>query len=137
MKTLIFSILAAAISFSASALPQPLVIEGNFIKEKNVDYELYVMDADSSFCLLSSQTGKTSFSVQTFTGATYLIRFISDDGVVKFLLISPEKKGSFMVDVDFGNDNSAELYYSRQGYSIRAMCPDFIKLPSCSNVADR
>lgn len=142
MKNLITAVafmLLSVTTFAASK--KPLTVEGKFVNtHKEVTYDLYVMQSDSSFKLISTQTGKRYFSVQVTSGATYLMRFTCEQGdssVVKYLLINPVKKDDFAVKVDFSNDGSAELYWhSSAGYQIRPYEPGILRLQA-SAVARR
>jgi hypothetical protein len=141
MKKMItmLSLLLLSISVTA-AVPKPLTVEGKFVKTTVVSYDLYVMNPDSSYALIESKTVHKYFSVQVLTGATYLMRFTTAKGdsvIVKYLLINPVKKDNFLVDVDFSNEDSAELYWHAGAncYQIRPYDPGSIKLTS--NVARR
>lgn len=117
---------------SQASIPKSLVVEGKVIKSSVVSYDLYVMKDDSSYSLIESKAVHKYFSIQVFSGATYLIRFTSEDGdstTVKYLLVKPEKKDDFLVNVDFSNDDSAELYWHSGGtYMIRPYDPGSLKL---------
>lgn len=128
----LLSLILLSISVTAT-IPKPLTIEGKFVKTTVVSYDLYVMNPDSSYALIESKTVHRYFSVQVFTGATYLMRFTAvkgDSAVVKYLLIKPVKKDDFLVDIDFSNENSAELYWHEGAgcYQIRPYEPGSIKL---------
>lgn len=134
MKNLITAVAFMLLSVATTAASKPLTIEGKFINaHKHVTYDLYVMQSDSTYKLISSQTGSRYFSVQVNSGATYLMRFTCEQGdssVVKFLLINPVKKDDFAVKIDFSNENSAELYWHTQAgsYQIRPYEPGVLRL---------
>lgn len=123
-----------------ASMPKTLTVEGKFVKTRVVSYDLFVMKADSTYSLIESKTVHKYFSVQVFSGATYLLRFSTQRGdstIVKYLLINPVKKDSFLVDIDFSNEDSAELYWHDGGkvYMIRPYDPGPLKLSH--NVAKR
>lgn len=134
MKKIIAMLSLVLLSTMATAsMPKTLTVEGRFVKTRVVSYELYIMKADSTYSLIESRTIQKYFSVQVLSGATYLLRFTTQKGdstIVKYLLINPVRKDNFMLDVDFSNEYSAELYWHDQGniYMIRPYDPGSLKL---------
>ena len=97
-----------------------LVLEGKFISEKNVTYELYKMDEQNKIIQECSLKGKKYFSVQVDVGARYVMKFTSESGLVKYLNIEVQTNGYLAIDIDFNNDNSATLVYNKHyGYDLK------------------
>jgi hypothetical protein len=95
-----------------------LILEGRFLSESKVSYEVYKMKTDSSLELVSKHTGNHDYSVNIDIGENYVVKFISRHGVIKYLYIHAAESGYFQLDVDFLKDGSAELKYKKDKYTV-------------------
>ena len=132
---LLLCLMVMTISSSAKTPINKMNVGGKFVGTHDVTYELFIMQPDSSWELISSQTGRHCFNVEVSSGATYLVRFTTekaDSTVVKYLLINPTKSDNYIVDVDFSTDRSAEVYWHAGAgcYNTRPYEPGTIKLPA-------
>lgn len=135
MKKFIFMSIMMLVSIVGQSMekvkrdPYHLILEGRFLSEKGVKYELYKVEGiDYSVKELSS-SGNKYFSVQIDVGAKYVMKFTSKSGKVKYLNIEVQSPGYLAIDVDFSNDSSANLVYNKSkknGYDLRKIQEDEI-----------
>lgn len=113
MKKLITMFLALLVGMTSFANPteKHFYIEGKFLSQKNVHYDVYRFKPDGTLKLVKACTRKAGYSVK-LTQGNYVIKFTAPDNkVVKCLYLDITRPGLFEIDVDFTNDNSAHLEY--------------------------
>jgi hypothetical protein len=89
-----------------------LILEGKFIAEKHVSYQVFEVAYDKSLVLQSTHKGSHYYSIQTEVGKSYVVKFTTKSGNIKYLNLDVQNSGYFMVDVDFRNSKSASLTYT-------------------------
>lgn len=101
-------------------------IQGKFISENNVHYEVYIINPDSTLELVTTDCALKFFTIDIQVGNEYLIKFISKDNQEKYLYINASEYGGFGVDVDFNRKGSARLAYdlNQHDYSIMPLETD-------------
>lgn len=102
--------------------PYHLIVEGEFIAQKNIHYTVYKLDAKSGL-YKSEYRNKTRryFYLECDRGARYLVRFQDKKGNIKFLMIEATREGYFGVNVDFNKSYDAVITYSKNGYMLTAL----------------
>lgn len=105
------------------------ILQGKFISEHSVNYEVYVVNSDSSLQLIETDKSLKFFSIDLEVDKEYVIKFTSKTNETKYLYVSAEEYGGFGIDVDFNRVGSARLAYDeyRQEYQV-------IKINSTSNL---
>lgn len=96
-----------------------LILEGRFIAEKQVSYEVFEVGNDQILTLQSSNTGKYEYSIRVNVDKNYLVKFSAASGQVKYLSITVQKYGYVIVDIDFRTKQSANLTYGRWYYTLK------------------
>lgn len=117
---------------SAGILPKNnyrLTIEGKFLSEKKIKYEVYKINADSTMSKVDYGRGIHYFSIQVQTNEHYLIKFISRSKGVKYLDIEVSESGYVVVDVDFHRKGSAtaRFNYKQYGYEVHPIATTQIR----------
>lgn len=121
MKTIftLMAIMMATVIGTAGTTPggKHLTIQGKFISQTNVQYDVYIINSDSS--LDAQATGKAFkfFDVQLQLNERYLIKFTSKTDV-KYLCVETSVPGTFTVDVNFREEGSAEMRYTYGSYYV-------------------
>ena len=98
--------------------PYHLILEGQFLAEKNVVYTIYKMDSEGTFKSIEHRKAKRYYSITCDVGEKYLIRFQDKKQNVKFLMVEASKSGYFGANVDFNKSYDAVVKYTKNGYSI-------------------
>lgn len=124
MKSLLTLVLLTVnmICYSAKTDPKPsntLTLEGKYIAEMNVQCQVYMVMADSTLDLVSESRSLKRFNISLEVGEEYLIKFISNDGQVKYLYVVAPENGWFMFDVDFHTQDCATLKYNKKSKQYR------------------
>ena len=122
-KLLTLALLSLSISAMSTITVEPtstFTVQGKFISEHSVNYEVYVINSDSTLELVTSDCALKFFTIDIEIGKEYLVKFISRDNKVKYLTIDASEYGGFGVDVDFERSGSARLSYNpyKNQYSI-------------------
>jgi hypothetical protein len=94
-------------------------IQGKFISENNVNYEVYTINSDSTLELVTADCALKFFTIDIEVGREYLIKFVSKDNQEKYLYINAEEYGGFGIDVDFNRAGSAQLGYDHRQREYR------------------
>lgn len=124
MKTMLSLVLLSVSLFCISAVNTDPVntftIQGKFIAEHSVNYEVYTINSDSTLELVTADCALKFFTIDVEVGEEYLIKFVSKDNKVKYLHINVGESGGFGIDVDFNRTGSARLTYDpyRAQYSV-------------------
>lgn len=95
-------------------------LQGKFISENSVNYEVYVVNPDSSLQLIETDKSLKFFSIDLEVEKEYVIKFTSKTNETKYLYVSASEYGGFGIDVDFNRTGSARLSYNnyRQEYQV-------------------
>lgn len=95
-------------------------IQGKFIAENHVSYEVYTINADNTLELVKADCSLKFFTIDVSVGNKYLVKFISKDNKEKYLYIEALEHGGFGIDVDFNRDGSARLVFDpyKNDYSV-------------------
>lgn len=95
-------------------------IQGKFISENNVSYEVYTINTDNTLQLVEADCALKFFTIDVSVGNKYLIKFISKDNKEKYLYIDASEYGGFGIDVDFNRNGSARLVFDsyKNSYSV-------------------
>lgn len=112
--------------------PYHLIVEGQFLAEKHIQYTVYKKDARGIFVSEFRDKAKKYFYVSCDKGSEYIVRFQDKHGNVKFLMIDATKEGYFQVDVDFAKPYDAKIYLTKVGYALTpltnsAIRPDIVQ----------
>ena len=89
-----------------------LTVEGKFMAQKNVKYNIYEYQEDGSLLEVFSGKGNQYFAVTLTTGNRYLVKFTSLNNEVKNLFIDADESGTFQLIVDFTKPNAGVLKYN-------------------------
>jgi hypothetical protein len=93
-----------------------LTVEGKFLEKKGVSYEVYEIDETGSQMILKNW-GISNFSIDLKLHKSYIIKFTSHKGDVKYLNVeSCSTEGVFLVNVDFKSSRSAKLVRGEYGW---------------------
>lgn len=127
MKTIIKLMLATVLCVVSSAAksnppakdPYHLVVEGEFLAQKHVQYTVYKLDAKTGvFISESHNKGRKYFHIMCDRGSKYIIRFQDRKGNVKFLMVEATREGYYGVNVDFNKPYDAMVKYTKNGYDV-------------------
>lgn len=103
--------------------PHHLILEGEFLHKKNINYTVYKMNSEGTFISEYRTKARKYYSITCDVGSKYLIRFQDKDQNVKFLMLNVTKSGTFTIDVDFCRSYDAVLTFTKNGYAITPL-PD-------------
>lgn len=98
--------------------PHHLILEGEFLHKKNINYTVYKMNHEGTFVSEYRSKARKYYSIACDLGAKYLIRFQDKNQNVKFLMIDVTQTGTFIIDVDFCKEYDAVLKLTKNGYSL-------------------
>lgn len=122
MKKLINSIvviLLCVTSLQATGKePKHLIVEGEFLNDKNVNYTIFQSADDGKFVAVEHVKARKYFLVECNIGYKYIVRFQNKKGDVKFLMIDAAQKGYFMVDVDWQKPYDGKITFEKTGYAL-------------------
>jgi hypothetical protein len=94
-------------------------LKGDFVSQKNVHYEIYRVTDEGTMVLVNNHTGKVRYSTKLKVGDYYVIKFMPvDNSPTKYLFVQALTGGTLKLNVDFGTDNSARLYFENDEYTI-------------------
>lgn len=91
-----------------------LVIEGRLLSVDAVKYEVFIETSETSWEKLGEGMSLQFFTINLEVGNHYMIKFIDDEGSAKYLTVYADKKGKFILDVDFSREGSARLIYNKK-----------------------
>ena len=112
MKKLILIMMCLAMVLpSFSIKEKTLRMSGQFLSTSNVKYEICIVNQDNSCVIVQTKSNIFSYRISLKLGQDYVIKFIKDDQV-KEIFISAIEPGYMKLDVDFTNNNAAQLCYS-------------------------
>ena len=114
MKKMLFIMSMVLISTMAVASHKTLVIEGRLLAVKAVKYEVFIETSETSWEKLGEGMSLQFFTINLEVGNHYMIKFIDDEGSAKYLTVYADKKGKFILDVDFSREGSAKLIYNKK-----------------------
>ena len=119
---MISMILSTAV-FSREDPNQTLTVQGGFLGEEYITYDVYSATTDLDYKLLESHTGGTDFWVDLKVGEKYLIVFTTQSGDMKCLYVDAEESGKFLLNVDFTSTSWGQLTYNerRHKYHLKAI----------------
>jgi hypothetical protein len=125
MKKSIFTMVLLLVSLVSLSTPSTtpfntFTLQGKFISENSVNYEVYVVNPDSSLQLIETDKSLKFFSIDLEVEKEYVIKFTSKTNETKYLYVSASEYGGFGIDVDFNRTGSARLSYNnyRQEYQV-------------------
>jgi hypothetical protein len=111
MKKLILIMMCIAIAIPSYSKTDELEVSGSFISKSNVRFEISIINDDNSKVVVQTKSSTFKYNIKLKLGNKYLVRFIKDD-VVKELYVTADKGGLMEIDVDFTNENAAQLCYN-------------------------
>lgn len=88
-----------------------LNLGGEYLAERNIKCEVFLVYADSTTELLTTSKTHRYFNITLESNLSYLVKFTSKEGKVKYLYIPEAIPGEFIFDVDFNSDAAATLKY--------------------------
>lgn len=122
MKKLINSLIVVLLCITSvqgkTKDPYHLILEGEFLHQKNVNYTVYKMNNEGTFVSEYRSKARKYYSITCDVGAKYLIRFQDKNQNVKFLMLDVTQSGTFTIDVDFCKEYDAVLRLTKNGYSL-------------------
>ena len=100
-----------------------LIVEGEFLFEKNVQCDLYEIKKDSTVVKVETVKNRKYYSLKVDVGYKYIVKFTSKSGQIKELYLDVTKDGYFAVNVDFKRREHGALVYdiSHRMYRIRLL----------------
>jgi len=119
--TMLFIILGIVTTQAKMNDPYHLILEGQFLSEKNIHYTIYKMDSEGTFKSIERTKSRRYYSITCDVGEKYLIRFQDKNQNVKFLIVEATKPGYFGANVDFRKSYDAVIRYTKNGYSITTL----------------
>jgi hypothetical protein len=116
MKTMLSLVLLTmsliCMSAQGSNPASVFTLQGKFISEHSVQYDVYTINTDSTLELVSSDCALKFFNIEVEVGKEYVIKFVSRDGLAKYLYVDVTATGGFGIDVDFNRNGSARLSFN-------------------------
>lgn len=107
--------------------PYHLILEGEFLNQKHVDYTVFMMNDEGTFISEFRDKGRKNFYILCDVGNKYIIRFQDKNRNVKFLLVDASRSGYFAVNVDFSKPYDAVIKDTKSGYSLTPIVDTKIK----------
>ena len=102
--------------------PKFLQLKGSFLNETNITYVIYKLDTEkNAYVKEKIAVGKNSFTAKCEKGHKYLIEFETATHEIKFLVVYVTITGKFYIDVDFSDEHSAQLEFSKNKYKLTAI----------------
>jgi hypothetical protein len=102
--------------------PKFLQLKGSFLNETNITYVIYKLDNEkNTYVQEKIAVGKNSFTAKCEKDHKYLIEFETVTHEIKFLVVHVTITGKFYIDVDFADDHSAQLEFSKNRYKLTAI----------------
>lgn len=102
---------------------QLVYVEGKLLSQNCASYEVYAVE-DGIGILIQKGNCKNKYSVKLILGIQYVIKFTSkEDNTIKYLIVDLEHEGTYLVNVDFKNCDSAILEFDGEAYHISNVDP--------------
>ena len=120
------AILFALTSYSAIK-PRIIMVEGNFLHDKNIKFTLYQVDSLGKYIELESSEAKKTYYVKCYTKTKYVLKFESKNKV-KYMEFEIKIHKNVQVDVDFNTDDNIHMEYSGNGLIIKKLNPTEIAI---------
>ena len=111
LSLVLFTVSLFSLSAVDTSSANTFSIQGKFIAEHQVHFEVYTINSDSTLELVSVDCAFKFFNIDINVGDSYLIKFVSDEQMVKYLYVDVTEYGGFGIDVDFNRQGSARLVY--------------------------
>lgn len=111
------------------AAVKSLTLDGEYLAERNIKCEVFLLYSDSTLELTETVKSHRYFNVKLEASLSYVLKFTSKDGKVKYLYVPEAIPGEFMFDVDFASNSSATLKYDQKASKLKLERTDTRKIP--------
>lgn len=106
-----------------------LTLNGEYLAERNIKCEVFLFYSYDKQELIKTIKSHRYFNIKLEVSQSYVLRFTSKNGKVKYLYVPEVIPGEFIFDVDFASNCSAILKYDKKTNKLRLKRTSIRKIP--------